>query len=231
MIPSSSSKQQDDLLIRVEPGTAKSQETVRPGEGSVAAAESEGRAIAVEPVQLVPVPVEAQPRTRSPSPGPIRIPPGYKTDIDLSDRNTSRPPKSHSHHVHRDSHHHHEGDDKPQVEEGMYLKSRLWWLGLSLIAVGEGGNFLSYGFAPASVVAPLGTVVSISPVSRTRLGLMVQALIANCIFAPLILREKFHAKELIGMGLAIVGAITVVYSSNASNPRVSGVSSSESTIR
>jgi hypothetical protein len=45
------------------------------------------------------------------------------------------------------------------VEEGQYLKSKLWWLGLSLIAVGEGGNFLSYGFAPASVVAPLGTVV------------------------------------------------------------------------
>lgn len=51
------------------------------------------------------------------------------------------------------------GDGKPEVEEGQYLKSKLWWLGLSLIAVGEGGNFLSYGFAPASVVAPLGTVV------------------------------------------------------------------------
>ena len=47
-----------------------------------------------------------------------------------------------------------------------------------------------------------------------------QALIANCVFAPLILRERFHAKELIGMGLAILGAVTVVYSSNPSNPRV-----------
>jgi hypothetical protein len=62
------------------------------------------------------------------------------------------------------------------VKEGAYLKSRLWWFGLLLIATGEGGefrllqvkvsrlmrlgNFLSYGFAPASVVAPLGTVVS-----------------------------------------------------------------------
>jgi hypothetical protein len=45
------------------------------------------------------------------------------------------------------------------VEEGAYLRSKLWWLGLLLISVGEGGNFLSYGFAPASVVAPLGTVV------------------------------------------------------------------------
>lgn len=52
-----------------------------------------------------------------------------------------------------------DGRDIGKVEEGMYLRSKLWWLGMVLIAVGEGGNFLSYGFAPASVVAPLGTVV------------------------------------------------------------------------
>lgn len=46
------------------------------------------------------------------------------------------------------------------VEEGLYLKSKLWWVGLAMISIGEGGNFLSYAFAPASVVAPLGTVVS-----------------------------------------------------------------------
>lgn len=39
-----------------------------------------------------------------------------------------------------------------------YLGSKLWWAGLLLMAIGEAGNFLSYGFAPASVVAPLGTV-------------------------------------------------------------------------
>lgn len=46
------------------------------------------------------------------------------------------------------------------VEEGAYLRSKLWWIGLLMISIGEGGNFLSYAFAPASVVAPLGTVVS-----------------------------------------------------------------------
>ena len=50
--------------------------------------------------------------------------------------------------------------------------------------------------------------------------LMYQALIANCLFAPLILRERFHLKELVGMGLAAVGAITVVFSSSQNNPRV-----------
>lgn len=51
-------------------------------------------------------------------------------------------------------------EEEGEVEEGAYLRSKLWWLGMLLISVGEGGNFLSYGFAPASVVAPLGTVVS-----------------------------------------------------------------------
>ncbi|WVQ77493.1 hypothetical protein IAR50_007179 [Cryptococcus sp. DSM 104548] len=91
-----------------------------------------------------------------------------------------------------------------EVQEGQYLKSRLWWAGMVLIAVGEGGNFLSYGFAPASVVAPLGTV----------------ALIANCVFAPLILKERFYKRELFGMALAIIGAVTVVWSSSNTNPRL-----------
>jgi len=32
------------------------------------------------------------------------------------------------------------------------------WLGFLLMNVGETGNFISYAWAPASVVAPLGTV-------------------------------------------------------------------------
>nr|ODO04224.1 hypothetical protein L204_00580 [Cryptococcus depauperatus CBS 7855] len=97
-----------------------------------------------------------------------------------------------------------DGAGAVEMEESMYLKSRLWWLGMVLIALGEGGNFLSYAFAPASVVAPLGTV----------------ALIANCVFAPLILGETFHRRELIGMALAIVGAVTVVWSFSTTNPRL-----------
>lgn len=48
-----------------------------------------------------------------------------------------------------------------------------------------------------------------------------QALVANCIFAPLILRERFKLRELAGMALAILGAVTVVYASNDDNPRAS----------
>lgn len=54
---------------------------------------------------------------------------------------------------HRSSHY---GNESPDKEN--YLKSKLWWLGLFLMAVGEAANFMSYGLAAASVVAPLGTV-------------------------------------------------------------------------
>lgn len=116
-----------------------------------------------------------------------------------------------------------DGRDIGKVEEGMYLKSKLWWLGMVLIAVGEGGNFLSYGFAPASVVAPLGTVVCyfflfFFFVSRT--DKVKKALIANCIFAPLILGERFRTRDMVGMALAIIGAVTVVQASSDTSPRV-----------
>uniref|UniRef100_H2YYE5 NIPA like domain containing 2 n=1 Tax=Ciona savignyi TaxID=51511 RepID=H2YYE5_CIOSA len=40
-----------------------------------------------------------------------------------------------------------------------YLRSYTWWVGIVLMAVGEVGNFVAYGFAPASVVAPLGDLI------------------------------------------------------------------------
>lgn len=37
-----------------------------------------------------------------------------------------------------------------------YFKSALWWVGAALMAVGEMGNFAAYGFAPITLIAPLG---------------------------------------------------------------------------
>ncbi|KAI0650140.1 DUF803-domain-containing protein [Trametes meyenii] len=88
--------------------------------------------------------------------------------------------------------------------ESDYLKSKLWWLGFLLMNIGEVGNFISYAFAPASVVAPLGTF----------------ALIANCIFAPLMLGERFRKRDFIGIMIAIIGAVTVVLSANPSDTRL-----------
>ncbi|KAG6890894.1 hypothetical protein C0995_000851 [Termitomyces sp. Mi166 len=88
--------------------------------------------------------------------------------------------------------------------ETAYLKSKLWWLGFLLMNVGETGNFISYAWAPASIVAPLGTF----------------ALMANCVFAPLLLGEHFRKRDLIGILIAIIGAVTVVLATNASNTRL-----------
>lgn len=82
-----------------------------------------------------------------------------------------------------------------------FLRSRLWWLGLGLMSLGEFGNFLSYAYAPASLVAPLGAV----------------ALLSNVIFAPILLKERFRPSDLGGILLAIIGAVTVVFSSKQSD--------------
>ncbi|KAF8914083.1 magnesium transporter NIPA-domain-containing protein [Gymnopilus junonius] len=94
--------------------------------------------------------------------------------------------------------------DVVEDSEGDYLKSRLWWLGFLLMNVGEMGNFISYAFAPASVVAPLGTF----------------ALMANCFFAPILLGEYFRLRDLLGVLIAVIGAVTVVLASNASDVRL-----------
>ncbi len=116
-----------------------------------------------------------------------------------------------------------------------YLRSKLWWLGLGLMTLGEFGNFLcecrellvsglhmkfcfdlcsrlptlsrakAYGFAPASLVAPLGAV----------------ALLSNVLISPLLLGERFRASDLTGIALAIIGAVTVVFSSKQNDERLS----------
>ncbi|KAH9860181.1 hypothetical protein IAQ61_011965 [Plenodomus lingam] len=85
-----------------------------------------------------------------------------------------------------------------------YLKSPYWWLGIILMTIGEAGNFLAYGFAPASIVSPLGVV----------------ALISNCIIAPFMLKEPFRKRDALGVIIAVGGAVTVVLSANSSNPKL-----------
>ncbi|KAG0374310.1 hypothetical protein BGX24_010568 [Mortierella sp. AD032] len=63
--------------------------------------------------------------------------------------------------------------------------------------LGECGNFMAYGYAAASIIAPLGTV----------------ALISNVILAPLMLREPFRRRDLLGIVIAIIGTVVVVVNS------------------
>ncbi|KAI0014044.1 DUF803-domain-containing protein [Xylariaceae sp. FL0662B] len=77
-----------------------------------------------------------------------------------------------------------------------YLKSPSWWVGQVLMTIGEMGNFLAYGFAPASIVSPLGVV----------------ALISNCVIAPIFFGEVFRRRDFWGVIIAVAGAVTVVLS-------------------
>ncbi|CDS08928.1 hypothetical protein LRAMOSA10288 [Lichtheimia ramosa] len=80
-----------------------------------------------------------------------------------------------------------------------YLRSKIWWLGIALMVVGEIGNFMAYGFAPASTIAPLGTTT----------------LVSNAILAPVLLDERFRKQDFLGIIFAILGAASVVSSSKS----------------
>jgi hypothetical protein len=86
--------------------------------------------------------------------------------------------------------------DPDNAEPKTYLRSPYWWGGIALMTIGEAGNFLAYGFAPASIVSPLGVV----------------ALISNCVIAPIMLKEHFRLRDFWGVLIAVGGAVTVVLS-------------------
>ena len=79
-------------------------------------------------------------------------------------------------------------------ESKTFTKYKLWWMGVALMAFGELGNFGAYFFAPAVLVAPLGTVTVIS----------------NAIIAPCYLGEVFRKRDMAGVVGATLGAILIV---------------------
>ena len=46
--------------------------------------------------------------------------------------------------------------DKDGKPKKPFVKIPLWWLGLSMMIGGEFFNLLAYGYAPTSLVAPVG---------------------------------------------------------------------------
>ncbi|KAM9851490.1 NIPA-like protein 2 [Aulostomus maculatus] len=75
-----------------------------------------------------------------------------------------------------------------------YYTSLLWWCGVVLMGVGELGNFAAYGFAPASLIAPLGSV----------------SVIASAIISVIFLKETMRASDVVGGTLAITGTYLLV---------------------
>ena len=97
-----------------------------------------------------------------------------------------------------------EGRDLQRGNRKSYLRSPYWWVGIVLMVLGEVGNFLAYGFAPASIVSPLGVV----------------ALIFNCVIAPFMLKEQFRKRDLWGVITAVAGAVVVVLSAKSSEDKI-----------
>lgn len=98
----------------------------------------------------------------------------------------------------------HDNSKDEQPERETYLRSPYWWGGIILMTIGETGNFLAYGFAPASIVSPLGVV----------------ALISNCVIAPIMLKERFRMRDFWGVVVAVGGAVTVVLSAKQEEKRL-----------
>lgn len=80
-----------------------------------------------------------------------------------------------------------------------YVRLPLWWLGFAATLVGELGNFSAYGFAEASVIAPLGAV----------------SVLANAFIAAFVLGEGLRFRDLFGCALCVFGGVFIVCSSSS----------------
>jgi len=75
-----------------------------------------------------------------------------------------------------------------------YLRDWVWWLGFITMGVGEAANFIAYGFAPASLVTPLGAI----------------SILVSAIFASKFLNERLNLLGKIGCLLCVLGSTIVV---------------------
>ncbi|GJQ11189.1 hypothetical protein GpartN1_g2980.t1 [Galdieria partita] len=75
-----------------------------------------------------------------------------------------------------------------------FLFSVHWWLGLTLMGLGELGNFSAFAFVSVSIVAPLGA----------------WSVVLNAFFAVWFLHESMDVRKAVGMICCIVGGILLV---------------------
>ena len=89
------------------------------------------------------------------------------------------------------AHNHNKGSDGGPDKH--FLKLPIWWLGILLNIFGEAGNAYAYSLAPASVVAPIGSVT----------------VVINEIICVLFLNEKVRKRDLVGL-VAVIGGVTLI---------------------
>jgi drug/metabolite transporter (DMT)-like permease len=70
----------------------------------------------------------------------------------------------------------------------------LWWVGITTMIAGESLNFLAYGYAPASIVAPIGAT----------------SVFVNGIITTTVMKEPFTCRSGVGLVLIACGVVTLV---------------------
>mmetsp|Transcript_38578 Transcript_38578/g.50845 ORF Transcript_38578/g.50845 Transcript_38578/m.50845 type:complete len:480 (+) Transcript_38578:216-1655(+) len=83
------------------------------------------------------------------------------------------------------------------ASEKLGPRPKVWYVGMALFVIGSLVTFSSFGFAPQSLLAALGSCQFIS----------------NCIFGSLILKEKLTRKTIIGTCVILAGNVIVIWNS------------------
>ncbi|KAJ1970872.1 hypothetical protein H4R35_005605 [Dimargaris xerosporica] len=86
-------------------------------------------------------------------------------------------------------------------EGHQYLKSKLWWVGMTLLVVGEVANLVAYALAPAILVAPLGAI----------------SVVVTAVLSALMLKERLNLYGKIGCILCLLGSVVIVLHSPQQN--------------
>lgn len=74
-----------------------------------------------------------------------------------------------------------------------YMSSRLWWIGMLLMAPGELCNLVAFGFAPTTLVSPLGA----------------SGICSTALFARIWLAEKFQMRGYAGVLMVAGGGVMI----------------------
>ena len=75
-----------------------------------------------------------------------------------------------------------------------YTQIPMWWCGIVLNATGEIGNLIAYGFAPASIVAPVGSV----------------GVFFNAVLATVFLKEPMRRRDMVGLAIIVAGIVLII---------------------
>ncbi|KAM0493344.1 hypothetical protein ACHAP9_005645 [Verticillium nonalfalfae] len=90
--------------------------------------------------------------------------------------------------IHAEERHGFEGDGY------VYLKSPIWWAGISTLVLGEICNFAAYAFAPAILVTPLGAL----------------SVLIGAVLGSYFLNEQLGVLGRLGSAICLLGAVIIV---------------------